>query len=59
MPNKLGFNRVASGSSIADIQAAVNKLYTATGASETQSGTVYNATPSTISNGDPYQTALT
>ncbi len=36
----------------------INKLYTATGASESQTGTVYNATPSTITNGDPYQTAL-
>src|SRR5271166_5793023 len=59
MPNQLGFNRLASGSSIADIQAAVNKLYTATGVSESQTGTVYNATASTINNGDPYQTALT
>lgn len=59
MPNKLGLNRVASGSSIADIQVAVNKLYTASGASESQSGTVYNAPSNTISNGDPYQTALT
>lgn len=59
MPNILGFNRVASGASIADIQATANKLYTATGASESQTGTVYNATPNTITNGDPYQTALT
>lgn len=58
MGNILGFNRPSSGSSIADIQAAVNRLYTASGASETQTGTVYNATPSTINNGDPYQTAL-
>lgn len=59
MPNKLGFNRLGSGASLADVQAAVNKLYTASGASESQTGTVYDATPSTINNGDPYQTALT
>lgn len=57
--NKLGLNRAGSGTSIADIQAAVNRLYTATGASEIATGTVYNATPNTINNGDPYQTALT
>lgn len=59
MPNILGFTRALSGASIADIQVAVNKLYTATGASETQTGTVYNATPGTITNGQDYQTALT
>lgn len=59
MPNKLGFNRSLSGTSIADIQVAVNKLYTASGASETQTGTVYNATANTINDGDSYQTALT
>lgn len=59
MPNVLGFTRALSGATISDIQAAVNKLYTATGASETVTGTVYNATAGTISNGDSYQTALT
>jgi hypothetical protein len=59
MPNILGFARALSGASIADIQAAVNKLYNATGASETQTGTVYNATAGTITNGQSYQTALT
>ncbi len=59
MPNILGFARALSGASIADIQAAVNKLYNATGSSETQSGTVYNATAGTITNGQNYQTALT
>lgn len=58
MPNQLGFTRALSGTSIADIQAAVNKIYTATGASETQSGTTYNATAGTITNGQSYQTAL-
>lgn len=59
MPNQLGFSRALSGASLADIQATANKLYAATGASESQTGTVYNATASTITNGDPYQTALT
>lgn len=59
MPNKLGLSRALSGATIADIQATANKLYAATGASESQTGTVYNATASTITNGDPYQTALT
>lgn len=58
MFNKLGFSRALSGSTIADIQKAVNNLYTATGVSEIATGTVYNATPNTISNGDPYQLAL-
>lgn len=59
MPNILGFARALSGASIADIQAAVNKLYTATGASEFVTGTVYNATPGTITNGVNYQDSLT
>lgn len=58
MPNKLSFARALSGSSIDDIQAAVNKLYTATGASESQTGTVYDAPASTISDGDSHETAL-
>lgn len=58
MPNILGFARALSGASIADIQAAVNKLYTATGASESQTGTVYNATAGTIINGQNYQTSF-
>jgi hypothetical protein len=58
MPNKLSFNRALSGSTIADIQAATNKLYTATGASESTTGTVYNAPAGTIANGNSYQTAL-
>jgi C1q domain len=58
MPNKLGLNRPASGTAIADIQATANKLYAATGASELVSGTVYNATPSTITNGESHQDAL-
>lgn len=57
MPNTLGFTN-PSTPSIADIQATANKLYTATGASETLPGTNYNATPATIANGDNYQTAL-
>jgi len=59
MPNKLGFTRPLSGPSIPDIQAAVNKLYTTTGASESTTGTNYNATPSTIVNGTSHETALT
>lgn len=59
MPNKLGFDRPLSGPTIADIQQAVNNLYTATGVSESQSGTTYNATPGTITNGDSHQLALT
>lgn len=58
MVNQLGFNRPMSGSSIADIQATANKLYTATGASETLSGTTYQAPPSTISDGDSHALAL-
>lgn len=58
MANKLGFARLASGSSIADIQQAVNNIYSATGVSESATGTVYNAPASTIDNGDSYETAL-
>lgn len=58
MPNILGFAQPFSGPSIENIQVAVNSLYTATGVSESSTGTVYNATPGTISNGDNYQTAL-
>lgn len=57
MPNILGFTN-PEGPSISDIQAAANRLYTATGASESQSGTNYNATPGTITNGVNYQTSL-
>lgn len=57
MPNQLGFTNPSSPS-IADIQKAANDLYTATGVSETQSGTNYNATPGTIANGANYQTSL-
>lgn len=59
MPNKFGLNRPMSGPTIADIQQAVNNVYTATGVSETQTGTNYNATPGTIANGDSHQLALT
>lgn len=58
MPNQLGFSRPMSGPSIADIQKAVNSLYTASGVSEVNSGTQYNATPSTVPNGTNYQTAI-
>lgn len=58
MPNILAFTRSLSGATISDIQAAVNKLYGATGASETTPGTVYDAPPGTISNGENYETAL-
>lgn len=57
MPNLLGFSN-PSTPSIADIQKAANTVYTATGASETQPGTNYNATAGTISNGQNHQTAL-
>lgn len=59
MPFGLGFTFASAGPNIASIQAAVNKLYTASGASESATGTVYNATAGTISNGQNYQTALT
>lgn len=59
MSNILGFNRALSGATVSDIQAAINKLYTATGASESATGTLYNASAGTIANGDSYQTALT
>jgi hypothetical protein len=59
MANILSFARALSGATISDIQAAVNKLYTATGASESATGTLYNATASTIINGDSHLTALT
>lgn len=58
MSNRLGFNRPFSGPSIADIQQAINNIYTATGVSESTTGTAYNTTPNTISNGDTYQLAL-
>lgn len=57
MPYPLGFT--GSGTDIADIQLAVNKLYTATGASESTTGTVYNATAGTVSNGDTYEECIT
>lgn len=60
MPFTLGLSSTAGGdgAAIASIQATFNKLYAATGASETQSGTVYGAPASTVSNGDSYQTAV-
>lgn len=57
MPNILGLTNTFTAP-ISDIQAAANKLYTATGASEAQPGTNYNATPGTITNGVNYQTTL-
>lgn len=59
MSNKLTFSRALSGATVSDIQAAVNKLYNATGASEIATGTVYNAPANTITDGDSHQTALT
>ncbi len=58
MSNILEFARALSGATVSDIQAAVNKLYTATGASESGTGTVYNAPANTITNGESYQAAL-
>lgn len=58
MPFALTLNAVSSAT-IADIQATANKLYNATGASELATGTVYNATAGTITNGQSHQTALT
>lgn len=58
MPNKLGFSRALSGASLDDIQASVNKLYAASGASESQTGTVYGAPAGTVTDGDSYQTAI-
>ena len=57
MPNVLGLTNTFSPT-ISDIQAAANRLYTATGVSEISSGTNYNATSGTITNGQSYQTAL-
>lgn len=59
MGNILGFNRAGSGSSIADIQFTANRLYAATGASESSTGTVYGAPANTITDGDSHETALT
>lgn len=60
MPFPLAFSYAPSGTTVSDIQAATNRLYTATGATDAgATGTVYNATPSTITNGQNYQTALT
>jgi hypothetical protein len=58
MPFILAFSNAGSGTTVSDIQAAVNRLYAATGVSEVATGTVYNATPGTIANGDNYETAL-
>lgn len=59
MPNILGFSRLASGTTISDIQVAVNRLYTATGANDGgTTGTAYIAPASTITPGQPYVTAL-
>lgn len=58
MPNMLGFDRPLSGTSIDDIQATINILWETTGATESVAGTVYDATPGTIANGDSHQTAL-
>lgn len=48
-----------SGPFLDNTQRCINRLFTATGVSETiTDGTTYNATSGTISNGDPYETAL-
>ena len=58
MPNVLGLTNTFSPT-ISDIQAAANRLYTASGATDAGgTGTVYNATSGTISNGQNYQTSL-
>lgn len=57
-PNKVTLDRALSGPTIADLQQAVNNIYTATGVSEVASGTDYSATPNTINDGDPYLVAL-
>lgn len=59
MANKLAFARALSGASIADIQQAINNIYSATGVSESNTGTVYNATAGTITNGQSYQSSFT
>lgn len=60
MPNVLAFTHPLSGLSIVDIQLAVNRLYTASGATDSGgTGTAYNATPNTIFNGQTYQSCLT
>ena len=58
MPNQLGLTRAFSGPSIADIQQAINNIYSASGVSESTSGTNYNAVTGTITNGQNYQTAF-
>lgn len=61
MPNILSLTRSGSGTTIADIQQAVNYLYTATGVTDSGGntvGTAYNATPGTITNGQTYVSCL-
>lgn len=59
MPNILGFTRTLSGATISDIQAAVNRLYTATGANDSgATGTNYTAPANTITVGQSHQNAL-
>lgn len=58
MPNILAFSRTLSGATVSDIQAATNRLYTCTGASESTTGTVYSAPAGTITNGQSHQAAL-
>lgn len=58
MPNKLGFTRVLSGTSIVDIQKAINTLWTATGGTENTPGTAYGGPANTVDDGDSYQTAI-
>lgn len=58
MMNKLGFARALSGASIADIQQAVNNIYTATGVSESANGMQYDAPINTIDNDISHEEAL-
>lgn len=55
---KLGLNRPADAPAVDSAQGAINKLYTATGASEAATGTAYGAPANTITNGDSHELAL-
>lgn len=55
---KLGLGRPADAPAVDSAQGAINKLYNATGASESVNGRVYGAQANTITDGDSHQTAL-
>lgn len=57
---KLGLQKASGSGPILydDIQLALNTLDTASGSTQSVPGTVYSATPSTVADGDNYQTAV-